>query len=274
MRSGYGEPPKKLLLPVSMGISSISLLHILDAQLRIRLEQGRSAGYALHLLHVDHSSIPNNMSHKSKIEDLRKIFPLHPLSSIPIEDCFDFDFDIEAALTNGSVSSTQGPSPADNQERLHHMLSAAKSATSRIDLTEIIRRRLIAAFALKHGCDGVLYGDTTTRLAQRTLSETAKGRGGLLPQLTGDCMTGDGIYCCYPMRDLLKKELSIYADITDPQLTPLVAEKDAGKPLVASSKDSTIDGLMRQYFETVEESYPSIVANVVRTTAKLKFACD
>lgn len=37
----------------------------------------------------------------------------------------------------------------------------------------------------------------------------------------------------------------------------------------ASNKATTIDDLMIQYFESVEENYPSIVANVVRTSSKL-----
>ena len=72
------------------------------------------------------------------------------------------------------------------------------------------------------------------------------------------------------MRDLLKKELVAYAAYATPQpLTDIVVPE---KPVstVVSAKNSSIDELMRGYFEGVEKSYPSIVANVVRTTAKLQ----
>ena len=36
-----------------------------------------------------------------------------------------------------------------------------------------------------------------------------------------------------------------------------------------SAKNTTIDELMRGYFEGVEKGFPSIVSNVVRTTGKL-----
>ena len=71
------------------------------------------------------------------------------------------------------------------------------------------------------------------------------------------------------MRDLLKKELTTFASLVSPPLTPftLAAIDVARQPL--SSKETTIDDLMSQYFESVEQNYPSIVANVVRTSSKL-----
>jgi cytoplasmic tRNA 2-thiolation protein 2 len=37
----------------------------------------------------------------------------------------------------------------------------------------------------------------------------------------------------------------------------------------ASLRNSTIDILMKQYFDSAEEQYPSIVSNVVRTSGRL-----
>ena len=268
LRGGYGEPEKKLLVPISFGVSSISLLQLLDAQIHGRLEQGRHAGYTLHLLHIDHSSVSSQSVHPAKIESLKQRFPSYPFSTILIEECFDYGITIDTAPNDASPSLVED-TMHDARRRLDQMLSAAKSPTSKKDLVDIIWRRLIAAFARRHACDSILYGDSTTRLAERTLAETAKGRGAYLPQLTTDGMTVDGVYCSYPLRDLLKKELCIYSDISRPPLTHLIVEDDI-KALVASSKDNTIDSLMHQYFESVENDYPSIVANVVRTTSKLR----
>ena len=268
LRGGYGEPDKKLLVPVSFGVSCISLLEVLDAQVRNRLKQGRQAGYTLHLLHIDDSSMFDCTSRQAKIETLKQRFPSYALSTILLEECFDYGIAIDTVANDANPSPIKD-SEHDNKCALEQMLSTAKSATSRTDLIEIVRRRLIAAFARKYAYDGILFGDSTTRLAERTLSETAKGRGSSLPQLTADGMMVHGIHCYYPMRDLLKKELCIYSDISDPPLASLIIQDDT-KHLVTSSKDNTIDGLMRQYFESVEDNYPSIVANVVRTTSKLQ----
>ncbi|RAL68532.1 hypothetical protein DID88_007259 [Monilinia fructigena] len=53
-------------------------------------------------------------------------------------------------------------------------------------------------------------------------------------------------------------------------LPDLVVYQEPPSHISASSKSTTIDDLMAQYFESVEENFPSIVANVVRTSSKLK----
>ncbi|KAL9100385.1 MAG: hypothetical protein Q9163_004228 [Psora crenata] len=258
-----------ILVPLSFGVSSISLLHVLDSQLKYRQEQGRPAGYNVHLLHIDQSSILGNAVHQGKIDAVRRRFPSFRFATVVLEACFDYGIGLDLLVDQKAGSMAQGTS--GNIPRLKYVLSAASSQTSEADIVEIIRRRLIAAFAQKSGCYGILYGDTTTRLAEKTLSEIAKGRGGSLPWLTTDGITRDGVHRSYPMRDLLKKELNIYASITEPPLTPLTIESG---PLneVVSSKEKTIGGLLGQFFESIEETYPSVVANVVRTLSKLKVA--
>ena len=83
-------------------------------------------------------------------------------------------------------------------------------------------------------------------------------------------MSSYGIEFNYPMRDLLKKELLTFSAITEPPITDIIIQQEHLSHISASSKTITIDDLMAQYFETVEENYPSIVANVVRTSSKLK----
>ncbi|KAL9129936.1 MAG: hypothetical protein Q9217_001738 [Psora testacea] len=268
IRGGFKEPEKTILVPISFGVSSVSLLHILDSQLKNRHDRGRHAGYTLHLLHVDHSSLLGDAIHQENIEALRQRFSSFQFTIVHLEACFDYGVHIHNLLKEG-VDDVEETSSLDNLHRFQYILSAASSPTSKTDIVDITRRRLIAAFAQKKGCHTILYGDTTTRLAERTLSETAKGRGGFLPWLTTDGLTSDNVYCSFPMRDLVKKEVKIYAGITEPPLTPLRA--DLGLvATVPSSKDNTIDSLMRQYFEKVEESHPSIVVNAVSTASKLR----
>ncbi|KAI4243376.1 MAG: hypothetical protein L6R40_003548 [Gallowayella cf. fulva] len=143
------------------------------------------------------------------------------------------------------------------------------SSTSRSDMIGVLRSQLISHFAKEMGCDSILYGDTTTRLAERTLSETAKGRGGSMPWLTANGQSPHGIQVAYPMRDLLRKEVNVYTQMTDPSLLPFLMENRLEGKASASSKNTTIEDLMGQYFESVEQHYPSIVANVVRTSDRL-----
>ena len=254
IRSGFKGPIKTVLVPVSFGISSICLLHVLDQQLRFRKEQGRHAGYYLHLLFVDQYPILNEPFPQNIKESVMQRYSSHVYSVISLEEHAD-----RPARFDDSVN--------EKRKTFREKVRSLSSVSAKSDFIEITRRQVILAFAKTSGCDAIFFGDSTTRLAEKTLSETAKGRGMSLPWLTFD---GNflGVNCVYPLRDLLRKELIAYANVASPPLISLISKSP---PQVATtSKDTSIDALMTQYFESVESDYPSIVANVVRTTGKLK----
>jgi len=105
----------------------------------------------------------------------------------------------------------------------------------------------------------VYYLETQRRVSQRKLLRKPS-----------DGMSPYGVNFHYPMRDLLKKEIVKFSSLTSPPLTDIIVYQSQATQVSASSKSTTIDDLMAQYFESVEENYPSIVANVVRTSSKLK----
>ena len=253
-RGGFKDPQKTFLVPISFGVSSTSLLHILDHLLQSRKSQGRHAGYRLHILFVDQSSVSGPTFPRETREKLMQRYPSHAYTTVSLEDCAAYRDQTERL-------------PFEKNQSLHDFVSSLPSTTSRTDFIDITRCQLIIAFAKRHQCDRILFGDSTTRLAEKTLSETAKGRGVALPWLTAD---GDslGLDCIFPLRDLLKKELVDYSKVLSPQLTPLLS--DSPTQVSTSSKNVTIDGLMTQYFESVERNYPSVVTNVVRTSNKLR----
>ncbi|KAI4157505.1 MAG: hypothetical protein LQ342_008238 [Letrouitia transgressa] len=189
-------------------------------------------------------------------------------SIIALEDVFDYDVAIPQGLADSGVLPKEG-SPMTNSERLGATLTALPSATSRNDFINNLRSRLLVAFAKVQKCDSIIYGDSTTRIAERTLSETAKGRGGTLPWLTSDGLSPQGIKISYPLRDLLRKELVEYAHLVSPPLMPCIISSDNAAANPVSSIDTTIDDLMGRYFKSVEQTYPSVVANVVRTSGRL-----
>lgn len=83
----------------------------------------------------------------------------------------------------------------------------------------------------------------------------------------------------HPNRDVFRGELEQYVALTEPPLAALLAPAapssrgtagtGAGPGAVVSHRDISIDEVMTRYFADVERNYPSIVANVTRTTAKL-----
>lgn len=246
---------RKLLLPLSFGISSASLLHILDGHLEGQLKKSNRAGYTLHVVHIEEEAEKDRGPEPSLIDVYRTRYPNHEFVSVRLEN------DATAFNKDGLI---QDPSAKPST------VIGATSASSKHDLRIISIRNTILHEAAKSGCEGILWADTTTSLAERVLAETAKGRGSILPWLTNDGEMVQGFSFYYPMKDVLRKELVPFAEFTGliPDIIRFSTEDKDTKH--SSTKNISIDVLMRDYFRSVEENYPSIVANVVRTSNKLK----
>jgi cytoplasmic tRNA 2-thiolation protein 2 len=266
---GSTKTPKKLLLPLSFGPSSISLLHILDQHLTGQYQRMNRVAYELYVVHIDlFLDAADREESAALLEKCKARFPRHSYSSVGLE---------EALLLKDIDWTTLGiPTPSDEDasktlsERLQELVGSLPSPTSRTDFVSTLQTRLLVDAVKKRNCEGILFGESTTRLAEKTLTETAKGRGFSLPWQVSDGNSPYGITFNYPLRDLLKKELVTFSSMTTPPLTDLIIFQESSSQISASSKQTTIDDLMVQYFESVEENYPSIVANVVRTSTKLK----
>lgn len=259
-RVRHSEPgnEKTLLLPLSLGFCSTALLYILSEQRRGQLAKTGRSGFKLHVLHVNDGEIDDE-----RLEQVKQRFPEHLFSSASLSDFTLPDDVLSLFRKNREEDDAQ---LSDNN--LEGLLSSLNSATSRADVTQIIRRRLIVDFAQNHNSESILWGDSTTRLAERTLAETAKGRGFALPWTVQDGESPYGLPFLYPMRELLSKEIASFTSLVDHPLDDLIQTTEV-KPAV-STKNTSIDDLTRQYFESVERDYPSVVTNVVRTTAKLQ----
>ncbi|KKY20731.1 putative thiouridylase cytoplasmic subunit 2 [Diplodia seriata] len=261
---------RKLLLPVSFGVSSVTLLYLLDEHLKRQTAKTGRTGYALHVLFVDTAAVERDVPGVGTLEKLKEVFPGHEYSSVALADIFENSDakEVLQAIPEAASADVSGEAET-SQERLERLILSLPSATSRSDVITILKNRVIVDFAQNHGCKGILWGDSTTKIAEKTLAETAKGRGFSLPWQVSDGVSPYGIVFNYPVRDLLKKELVAHAQLTDPPLTGLIHEEKPTQ-VSASAKNTTIDDLMKQYFESVEQDYPSIVANVMPTC---KWSC-
>ncbi|KAK5167624.1 Cytoplasmic tRNA 2-thiolation protein 2 [Saxophila tyrrhenica] len=265
-RVKYSDPGKErvLSLPLSFGACSTTLLHILSEHMKGQVERTGRSGYQLHIVHVDDGSGPTS---KALLEKVKERFPEHTYSILPVSEVLSLD-GVSPLLQPPLSSDANGDTSSQTEPSVLDLLATLPSATSRADTHRILLRRLITNFATNHNCESILWAHSTTRLAELTLAETAKGRGASLPWLVTDTASPSGPQNFYPMRELLTKEIIAFSSLTSPPLDDLIL-KAATKPAV-STKNTSIDDLMRQYFESVERDYPSIVANVVRTTGKLK----
>ena len=268
LRSNLRDAPKVLLLALSLGPSSLTMLHVLDQNIQRQRQKTGRAGYTLKVLHIVESSQDNSSEGpgNDNFSLVEKRFADHTYIRLPLETAFDE----WPSFPSGSIPpNTKGDDPSMSRStRLKDLLADAARKGFKDEAAGLLRQRLIASVASKNHVDAIIYGDSTTRLAERTLAETARGNGALVPWMTTDASLPKNAPTIFPMRDLLRKELVLYAELAHPPLSDLLRSPRTG-PDPPSSRDVSIGTLMQQYFATVEDQYPSIVANVVRTAGKL-----
>ncbi|KAI4699953.1 cytoplasmic tRNA 2-thiolation protein 2 [Alternaria sp. BMP 2799] len=271
-RVNFGaEQQRKILVPLSFGVSSTTLLHVLDLHLKTQKSKTGRTGFEISAIYIEDPE--QKVQAAQLLDKAREQYPDHQYASLPLHDVFRLvpeDASIRSLVPQDDQKADLSP-----EEQFVHMINSLTSATARADVLSTLRTRLIVEHAKLAGCESILWGDSTTRLAQKTLAETAKGRGFSLPWQVSDGMSPFGLNFHYPLRDVLKKELVSYTKMAEVGLSELVHETSTGATQAStSSKNTTIDDLMTQYFESVEENFPSIVANVVRTTSKLEARPD
>lgn len=261
--SAEGEE-RFLLLPISLGVSSVTLLYILDRHLQGQRDRSGRTGFNLQLLFISMPGADSDEELK-KLEAIRERYAQYSFMTQDLASIF-----LPASSQHLVMSKNTEHSEA--QKSLAKLLESVPSASSKTDIVNLLKTRLIVNFAKMNGCEGILWGSSTTKLAETILAETAKGRGFCLPWVVADGLSPYGIPFYYPVRDVLKKELISQLELdNNAGLKDLVMQEGETKA-PPSSKNTTIDVLMKQYFESVEEHYPSIVSNVVRTTGKLEEA--
>lgn len=263
----HTDEERKVLLPLTFGFSSTTLLHILDLHLKTQMSKTGRTGFKLSIVAIGNAE--QNLPVEDLLEKVRRQYPDHEYAALPLHDVLRMASG-DAALRDLVPQAPEGEEPG-NQEQLARLVNSLTSATARADVLSTLRTRLIIEHAKSAGCQSILWGDSTTTLAEKTLAETCKGRGFSLPWQVADGKSPFGVHFYYPLRDVLKKELVSYIALTKSGLAALIYEPSPGATQAStSSKNTTIDDLMKQYFESVEENFPSIVSNVVRTSGKLQ----
>lgn len=232
-------------------------------------------------------------------------FPDLPIHKVSLSDTLSSPaIDWSSLPAPGPEEDKSLPAP----RRLASFFAGLPSASARADTARLLTRHALFAAAAAHACGVVLLGYNTTALAELTLCEAAKGRGFGISWLVNDGAfplpsprsvidpaepasaetdsASPSIQIYSPLREIFRKEILTYLS---------VAHSSAGRPLsdlffpsssggegrreskstlaaVVSHRDLSLDEVVSRFFADVEASYPSVVANVVRTTGKLNRA--
>lgn len=288
------RPPQRYLVGLSLGPSSTALLHILTENARAQRARAggqKAARFAYAAVHVvDDAASASPSAPDDALSAYRAQFPDAELVAVPLSAALDLPSACVDWAALPTPNTALAPAP-----RLADVLRRLPSATSRADVRRLLVRHLLVAAAAARACDALLLGCNTTTLAELTLAETAKGRGFSLPWLVNDgavpvptslslgasgaeatATTTASLPIYSPLRELFRKELVLYLTQTTPPLTGLTtllsngSSNGSGSGAVVSHRDQSIDDVLARYFGDVETNYPSVVANVVRTTGKLR----
>lgn len=259
----------KLLLPLSLGLSSSVLLHVVDAQIERQLSKSHPVvGFDIHVLVIEPSTVaPGNVDAEERFDLVQRSFPRHSYKKVPFHSIFDYDPEIYDVLAKFAGDKFVDNASRTNQERLDAFRASMSTTTSRVDVDQILLNRLVIAYGKDIGCDAILWGDSDSRLAAKTLANVAKGRGAALTWQVSDGMSPSGLLFRFPLRDLFQAELEIYTNL-NPELLAIIIP-DAPPSDNVLTKNLSIDELMMRYVQTHGEKYPGVMANVTRTANKL-----
>lgn len=260
----------KLLLPLSFGLSSSVLLHAVNAQMERQLSKPYPlVGFEIHVLVIEPSTISPTGSSADELFDLvQKNFPRHSYKKIPFHSIFDYQPQIYDVISQFAGKEFVVDVSRTNQERLDAFRTSISTATSKVDVDQILLNRLVVAYGKDIGCDAILWGDSDSRLAAKTLANVAKGRGSSLTWQVSDGTSPSGLLFHFPLRDLFQTELENYASLI-PELSTIIIP-DAPPSDNVLTKNLSIDELMMRYVQTHGEKYPGVMANVTRTANKLQ----
>lgn len=258
----------KLLVPLSFGLSSTVLLHILHGQIERMQKTFAGPAYDLHVLVVEPSTITPRPSHSQSFDLVQKTFPLHSYSQVPFHSIFDYDPDIQAVISEFAGEGFVDNTSLSDKERLDAFRASISTATSKADVDYVLLNRLVVACAKKFGCTGVLWGDSDSRLAAKTLANVAKGRGSSVTWQVSDGMSPWGLAFNFPLRELYTVELQQYANLC-PELQEIIIPDEQPSENVLT-KNLSIDELMMRYVLNQGAKYPGVMANVTRTASKLQ----
>ncbi|KAJ5160045.1 Cytoplasmic tRNA 2-thiolation protein 2 [Penicillium canariense] len=260
----------KLLLPLSLGVSSSILLHILNADIQRQLAKPYGGlGYDLHILVVDPSTIlPSSTKYDQAYEAATKAFPDLKLTRLPFHSVFEYVPDMKEIIQEYTGPHFSDDESRSNQDRLAAFRAAVSTATSKADLDSVLLTRLVVGYAKNTGCEVVIWGDSDSRLAAKTLAGVAKGRGASLTWSVSDGMSPWGVRFGFPLRDLSKPELEQYKSVCEELSDIIISDEPLSDNVL--TKNLSIDELMMRYVHTQGEKYRGVMANVTRTANKLE----
>lgn len=154
-------------------------------------------------------------------------------------------------------------------ERLLQAFESCKTVEAKQELKRQFIQQCLNEAAENNGCEVIFVGETSTRVAIKTLTMVSQGRGFTLPLHTApEVQLKDNVFLMRPLKDHLSKEVRIYSQ--NLKITGHADNSLTKWPSDATSRNSVRE-LTEKFIFGLDEEYPSTVSTVVRTASKLQF---
>ncbi|KAH9247999.1 hypothetical protein BASA81_014374 [Batrachochytrium salamandrivorans] len=231
----------KLMLAFSGGPCSRAMLHTMASYCQLDPDNPRKKRRFpdFCVCYVDQSSLfPDHVSEISKIKSIVESYH-RELHIVKLEDVFD---EHNATILNRDVATMETGQMI--QKSLELMQQDSNEAR-------------------KHGCTGLVLGDSSTAIAIRVIANTSKGRGLSLPADIGDSDWHRDVHLLRPMRDILSKEIGIFN-----HLCKLETVAHTSFATLLPTKTS-IDRLSQDFIVGLEQDFPATVSTIARTAFKI-----
>lgn len=267
--------PVKVVLALSLGKSSLSLLDIIIESFKEQLVNPRAKlGYELVVVNVDESSICKYENKADElIEGLKKHYSEYPIEFVKM-DINRFLSDRESIKKVRILEDLKTIKlPVDNSSAaattVSDILNSCPNRASRDDLFKIIMKQLIKSYTVAIGASTILWGDNMSSLAEEVIALTVKGRGGEIHKNLTDGeeeVFGTTIEHLHPLRDVSNSEIDKFVQFRELSQFELVSSINSDNFV---NKQKTINEVVKQYYKTVDQDSDNIVSTVVKTGAKL-----
>jgi len=157
--------------------------------------------------------------------------------------------------------STSTASPADQLRAL----LAPLPPTARASVTAALLSTALHRTAVARGHATLLTGETSTRLAIRTIAGMALGRGGSMGEEVGwEFESAAGVLQCRPLRGVVDAEVRYYNRTKGLDWLERARPSDGVEP-----KKAGIDAVSEDFINNLEATFASTVSTVLRTAHKL-----
>lgn len=278
---------QKVLLPLSHGACSLVLLDMVASLLQEQnLAHKGKQGFELIVLHIKEPGRSNSiLGHNGNTENdvtvklCHDTFQTLAASYLPVNIAYH-EIDLKNSIPKDTLSiavnqdfsviASEVSDEGFSNKTMGELLELCGSRSLQEDLLGIFKSELIKSFALKSGCQTIIYGHSMTRLANEVIALTVKGRGLTIHEsVTNRVINYDGndIQVIFPLREILKAEIYAILLFNDQLQTFFAPDAEPGSRL---AKNKTVRDLTTQYFDNLDATgYASTASTVVKTAEKL-----